>query len=328
MSDPTPGYSGYGVPVDGIAGPPDGNPPDGNPPEADPAGPADPNRRDRRRTWIIGGGVTAIVLVAVGWVWFVRSPVGLLAQAVATTLEQGSSATQVNATLRDLPLVGDIDLMVAEGEVEFTSGEARFRRNLFGGVESELRYVDEGVFLAVPFAEDRWVELASSESTVASLPTDVTSVAPGLGNPLALLGLLRSLESSPTELGRDDVGGTPVTTYEVVVDLDAAAQLLGADERDVVERLGRVAGGGELPLEVAIDDDELIRRVRFTTTVPLSQVLQPRLDTEIVFTEFGVPVEVAAPAPDRIVELDPSLLAELDPLGAIRGLLERIPGLN
>lgn len=316
----TPGpraYSGYGVPVAG------GN----EPPSVLEAGRISPETRRRRRRLMIGGAALALVVLIVALVWFLQTPLGVVSRAVAATFEQGSARTRVSGTLGDLPLLGDVELVVAEGEVEFDSGEARLRREIFGGVATELRYVDDGVYLEIPLTDGRWVRLAESPPSGDGI-TDVTSVAPGLGNPIALVGLLRTLESTPREVGDDEVAGVPVTVYEVVVDLDEAADLLGEEVGDLIVRLRRLTGDGELPLEVAIDDDTLIRRVRFSTDVPLSRLFSPRLDNSIEFSDFGVPVDVAPPPDEQIVSVDPSTLDNLDPLGALRDLLDDLPVLN
>jgi hypothetical protein len=289
------------------------------PPPAAETAPVSADEHRRRRYWIIGG-VAALALLTVVLLWFRGTPLGVVGQAVATTFDQGSARTRVSGTLGDLPLLGDVELVVAEGEVEFDSGEARLRREIFGGAATELRYVDDGVYLEIPLSDGRWIQLAESETSEEAV-TDVTSVAPGLGNPIALLGLLRTLESQPREIGDEEVGATTVTVYEVIVDLDAAADLLGDDLASLVGRLRRLTGGGELPLEVAIDDDMLIRRVRFSTELPLSRFFSPRLENQIDFSDFGVPVEIEPPSAERIVSVDPSALTDLDPLAALRDLL-------
>ena len=318
MADAHPPQRGYGIPVED---------PDAGSRGSDLDQPGAQGMGKRRRPWIIGGVVALIVLaVTVGLVvWFSRTPLGVLAGAVSTTLEQETSATRVDATLVGVPIVGDVNLVVATGAVDFSSGEARFEREFFGGVTTELRYVRDGVFLQVPFADDRWVALAEGAPPVDGFPGDVTTVAPGIANPVTLLAMIRSLESTPTEVGREQAAGVPVTLWEVVVDLDATADLLGEDAAGLIADLRRLTGGGELPLIVGIDDDGLIRTVRFTLRVPVSPTLAFDVDNAIVFTEFGVPVEVSAPPEDRIVELDASALRGLDPLGALRELLESLP---
>lgn len=290
------------------------------------------SNRVARRPWLVGGGIVLVLTTLAVAVWLWSSPTSVLGRAVATTLEQGSAHTRVTATIGDLPLLGDVDLVVADGEVDFASGEAVLRREIIGGARTELRYVGDGVFLQVPLAEDRWVRLSEATRTTGDgvggdHPTDVVTVAPGIGNPVAIVGLLRVLEGEPQRLRADEVNGVPVEVYEVVVDLDAARDALPDDARDLVSRLRALAGGGRLPLEVAIDDDHLIRSVRFSAEVSLPIPLSPRLDNRVVFSDFGVPVDVEAPPADRIVDLDASALTELDPLAALRQLLSVLPGL-
>ena len=285
------------------------------------------NRAIRRR-WLIGGAAVIIVALLVALVlWLVRSPIGIVAGAVAATVDQGSARTNVTSTLGGVPLLGGVELAVADGEVDFSSGEAVLRRRIVGGVGTELRYDTEGVFVQVPVADDRWVRLAEGVETPQAAGDDLVSVVPGIANPAAILGMLRVVDSEPRELREELVGDVPVTVYEVVVNLDTAAGMLGADAASVVTRLRRLAGGGELPLQLGIDEDGLIRSVRFTTEVQLPAPITPRLENMLTFHDFGVDVDVRPPAPEQIVDMDPGALARLDPLAALRDLLSDIPGL-
>lgn len=282
-----------------------------------------------------------VVLLAL-WLWLLRTPLGTLAQAAVDTLARDTAATRIDATAGGLPLVGEVALVVADGEVDFEAGTARFRRELVGGAATEIRYTSSGTYLQLPLTADRWVALDGAgtsgdaatgpPSGDAAAPLDVTQVAPGLGNPVALIGLVRALEEPPAQSGTEplDVGsaGTPVTvtTYRAVVDLDTAGDTVTGDAATVIADLRRLTGSSRLPVTVGIDGQGLIRLVRFEGSVPLVGPVVAQLETEIVFTAFGVPVDVDPPPTDRIVDVDAARLAELDPFGALRDLLQSVPG--
>lgn len=296
----------------------------------------------RHRGWLIAGAITAVlvVVVLVVWLWLLRTPLGVVAQAAVDTLARDTAATRVEATAGGLPLLGDVELVVAEGQVDFAAGTARFEREVIGGVATEIRYTPQGTFLQVPLTQDRWVALGGTDRPDGAAtdaepgdgpdaPLDVTQVAPGLGNPIALVALLRALEETPQQAGTEQVAlgsngdgdSVVVTRYRAVVDLEAAGDALTGDAADVVADLRRLTGGSRLPITVGVDDDGLIRLIRFEGTMPLVGPVVAQLETEIVFTGFDVPVDVEAPPPSRIVDVDASRLTELDPLGALRDLL-------
>lgn len=309
-----------------------------------PGPPPDAAGRTGRRAWMVGAAVVAVLLVGgvAVWLWLLRTPLGVVAQAAVATLDEGTAAVRLDATAGGVPVVGALEVVVADGRVSFEEGTARFEREFLGGVTTEVRYTPSGTYLRIPLSDDRWVALgpagtdaspAATPADARDAPLDVTQVAPGIGNPVVLLALLRALEAPPEDIGPaevpldGDTGTVRVTRYRAVIDLEAAAAALDADARDVVEDLRRLSGSPQLPVTVGIDEDGLVRLVRFDTTVPVTGPVEVDLQTQVVFTAFGVPVDVRPPPQDRIVALDASELAQLDPLTALRDLLERVPGL-
>lgn len=311
MADQRRPYAGYGLPAEAE------DPVD---PVSPPPPPSDDARRWRAlRPWILGGVVVLLVAVVGIW-WVARTPLGVLGRAVAGTLDAGSARVEVAATATGVPFLGELELVVADGVVEFDSGESRLERELLGGVRTELRRVDEGVFVEIPLSDARWVRVANA-GDLPGAGVDPTTIVPDLTNPVALVGIVARLDMEPTELGTRELDGRTVTDYEVILDLEAAADLVDGQAADTIARLRRFVGSPTLPLRVSLDEDLLIRELAFTADVTVPGVLTTPIETRLAFSDFGLPVDVVAPPSDQIVELDAELQRLLDPLGEIRGLL-------
>ncbi|MFO8074856.1 MAG: hypothetical protein R6T85_01910 [Egibacteraceae bacterium] len=293
-------------------------------------------RRPRARAWAIAAGaVAALAAIAVVVVLVLDTPGARLARAVETTLDAGSARVSVTGTAADVPVLGDVRLSVADGELDFDAEAARLEREVpfldglpipgLGDVGVvELVFVEEQAWLRAPVDLDRgWVRLTGEPGPDER---DPAATGPGVANPLAVVGLLRAVETAPEEVGEEVLDGTATTRYRVEVDLDAVGAQLGEESDDLIAALRRIHPDGQLPVDVWIDDEDYLRRIDYEGVVDLAGLAEVRLGTTIELEDFGVPVEITAPEADA--ELDPSLdaLGDLDPLGWLEELLERVPG--
>ncbi len=300
------------------------------------AAPSDGTAPPRTRVWALAGGaVAALVAIAVVVVLVLDTPGARLARAVETTLDAGSARVTVTGTASDVPVVGDLQLSVAEGELDFDAEAARLEREVpfldglpipglgeIGPVE--LVFVGDRAWLRAPVDLERgWVRLTDEPDPAER---DPATTGPGVANPLAIIGLLRAVETTPEELGDEVVDGVATTRYRVEVDLDAVGARLGQQSADLVAALGRFHPDGRLPVDVWIDEEDRLRRIDYEGRVDLAGLAEVRLGSTIELEDFGLPVEITAP--DAEAELDPSrdALEELDPLGWLEELLERLPG--
>ena len=290
----------------------------------------------RARIWAIAGGaVAALAAIAVVVVLVLDTPGARLARAVETTLDAGSAGVTVTGTASDVPVVGDVQLSVAEGELDFEAEAARLEREVpfldglpipgLGEIGLvELVFVEDRAWLRAPVDLDRgWVRLTGEPDPDER---DPATTGPGVANPLAIVSLLRAVETTPEELGDEVLDGVATTRYRVEVVLDAVGAQLGEESADLIAALRRLHPDGQLPVDVWIDDEDLLRRIDYEGLVDLAGLAEVRLGTTIELEDFGMPVEITAP--DAEAELDPSLdaLGELDPLGWLEELLERVPG--
>lgn len=122
-------------------------------------------------------------------------------------------------------------------------------------------------------------------------------------DPASLLAALTAVSSSVTKLGPSVIRGVPVTGYALTIDAAKAAALPGANRADVEELL-KSFGGSEIPVDVWVDGQSLVRRERLTLTPPTGSGAPA--DTKYTLTtdfyDFGVPVRISAPPAAEVAQ--------------------------
>lgn len=173
--------------------------------------------------------------------------------------------------------------------------------------ELEVRAVDGTSYVRVPGLEaqqpgKRWLRVDPMASAAPQGPADALAQQ----DPLAMVRLLESAADFE-EAGDGEVRGDPVTLHRGVLNL---AELTEVEEPDAAGPL-RDMGLAQVPAEVAIDDDGLLRRVAFTLDLAAiaaaSGGMTPGGPAEATFTvelfDFGTPVEVEAPPAAEVTDV-------------------------
>jgi hypothetical protein len=128
------------------------------------------------------------------------------------------------------------------------------------------------------------------------------------GDPSQTLDYLRGASDNITRVGTEDVRGTQTTHYRAVVDLNkAAAQSPTA--RDAIKSTVKLLGSSTQPVDVWVDTDGRVRRMKYTVDLSKSKVPTSAAGVpgSVAFTlelfDFGVPVQAQLPPPDQVVDL-------------------------
>ena len=237
-----------------------------------------------------------------------------VAAAATKTAEAGSA--RVDYELR-MDMGSRRVTMGGVGEFSF-GDDARGRMTLdfpsFGpgarGGSIELRMLGDEVFMRLP----QLVGALPQGKSWLAIDTRKAAKAAGLGSldfsklgrqqdPAQMLRLLRASSTSVEEDGEVDVRGVRTTRYTAKLDLEksieASATELGLDAKQREElrattRELKQSSVGEIPVEVYVDDDGLLRRfvVSMETSVGgEDQSMVARTD----YFDFGVPIDVKAP---------------------------------
>jgi hypothetical protein len=250
------------------------------------------------RTLVPAAGVAAVLALAGcgGTKAENTDPIGT---AVEKTIEQGSERTSVNGTVtlqgRPLQLTGQggFDHVKQEGyqELEVTvpgSGSSR---------------VDE-VFVKSAF----WLK---SPLFTGSLPkgrqwvkVDLRRAGRSLGfNFKALLGQtpddaleqLRRTGTGVSEVGEEEIDGVQTTHYRAPVD----PRKVPANDK-----MQRLTAASYKPVDVWIDGDDLVRRIRldFTARADPAQPVRAHAVITMTLSDFGAPIDVEPPAASLVVD--------------------------
>jgi hypothetical protein len=113
------------------------------------------------------------------------------------------------------------------------------------------------------------------------------------GNPADMLKALKGVGTSH-KVGTENIGGTPTTHYRADIDLNKAADRIGAGK---VKDLFSNAGVSSVPVDVWIDRSGRVRREAFKFAAAGTA-----MDMTIEFTRFGVPVDVTPPPSNQVMD--------------------------
>jgi hypothetical protein len=124
----------------------------------------------------------------------------------------------------------------------------------------------------------------------------------GSADPADLLASLTAAASSVTKLGPSVIRGVPVTGFALKIDpAKAGATVPGADRAAVVAFL-KSLGAAEIPVDVWVDGQNLVRRESLSLAMPggSGAPAGTKLTWTIDFYDFGVPVRVSAPPASQV----------------------------
>ena len=245
-----------------------------------------------------------------------ESPQGILAAAPGRTIEAGSSKVAVMASLEGQTR-GTFD---GQGELEFGPERGRLEVDL-----APLGLAGEGRTVVLLDGDVIYIELGRRLPGLSDRPwvrVDLDALKDGQGDniealrqlkandPSAVLNALRGVTGDVTEVGAEDVRGTPTTHYRATVDLKEAREASPESAHDDLDEVARQLGTERLPVEAWVDAEGRLRRLRYTVDLadladdaPAKGVGEGRSTATFELYEFGAPVAFRAPAPSEVTDL-------------------------
>ena len=122
-------------------------------------------------------------------------------------------------------------------------------------------------------------------------------------DPTQMLAYLRATSGKINEVGKEDVRGVETTHYRAKVDLDkVAAQAppkLRRTFRASIQSLKRGLGTDTIPVDVWVDEENLVRRLQ----EHLSVAGGGKIDFSVDFYDFGTPVSINPPPVSETLDL-------------------------
>ena len=151
--------------------------------------------------------------------------------------------------------------------------------------------------------------LKADLSTLSPELADLQFLSWGQNDPSQALELLRGA-SELEDVGTEDIDGTDTTHYRGTLDLEKAAELAPAEVRTsvqaAVDQAKQQFGSTTVPMDVWVDSDELIRRMRFAYPLPpeAGGSENSQLVLQMDLFDFGDPVEIEPPPADQVTDLN------------------------
>jgi hypothetical protein len=248
-----------------------------------------------------------------------------VAEAAAKTTEAGSSRIEFTMEMEG---GGQSFTMRGDGVFGYSPSRGRMTLDLgdlaelSGGAlgDGRMEFLFDGLVYYMKFPEgadelgplgDKWLKIDLAKAgEVAGV--DLGALQQANQNPAQLMQFLRGASDDIEEIGQEQVRGVETTRYRATLDLDEAAEQ-GADIGELsdemreqlkaeIERMKAQTGLETLPVDVWIDEDNLLRRMRMELSFPVEGE-QVDMEMTMDFFDFGVDVRVAPPPDEQTVDI-------------------------
>lgn len=262
-------------------------------------------------------GAAALLLAVLAWL-LLRPPSGLdrITAAGARTTEEGTARVGVT-TLIDAPGSGQ-QRTQALGVIDFARDRSQLQVRIglppatAGGNASTLSLltITDGptTYLRSPAWPDGqpWARVVDPEQAAPTaveedgVDAGAAATSFDLGGQLALL---TAGSADPELLGEETVRNVATTHYRVEVDLAAAIERAEPEDVPPLEQIAAATGSYRFPLELWIDAEDRVRRLRYNLAIPTPGEEDPsdetaaatRYATQVEYFDFGVEVDVTPP---------------------------------
>lgn len=271
-----------------------------------------------RRTFLVSLlAVSALLAAACGGDTEQTSPADALVEAAATTQDAGSArfsivtSMKASAARRPAEVSGEglFDYRDRKGRMTFDissipgSGGALSKSGrmqvLFDGLTMYMNWPFLSKVLPV---DEPWVKV-DLQKLGESAGIDVGQLAQvGQTDPTQSLEYLKAA-GDVEEVGSDRVRGVDTTQYHAVVDLREVARNGTEQVASSVERLIAATGTAEVPADVWIDSNGLLRRMSYRYRVSQGALGASSVSVTMDLFDFGVEVDVTPPPPNQVTDL-------------------------
>ena len=237
----------------------------------------------------------------------------LVASSAAATQDAGSANMAMEMRMAGGPQEMTI---TATGAFDFDSGRGAMTMNLgdmgaqMGLGEVEMRTDGTIMYMKMPAQMNPptpWVKM----------DLETAAGAQGLGgvsqfnnnDPRQTLEMLRGV-ADVEEVGAEDVRGTATTHYTATVDLNKALEEASGESKKALQQQLDMLGTSEMPMDVWIDDEGLLRRQEVTmdlsnvdTGGAPAQQAPTSMFMRMELFDFGTQVDVEPPPAGQVTDM-------------------------
>jgi hypothetical protein len=118
-------------------------------------------------------------------------------------------------------------------------------------------------------------------------------------DPSQALGFLRGASDDFHKIGTEQVRGEATTHFSGTIDLEKVAADAPADVAEQYRKVAELSPSKKVPMDVWLGNDGLVRRLRFTQTLPGGSTMT--MDEELF--DYGASADVSAPPADQVLDL-------------------------
>lgn len=140
---------------------------------------------------------------------------------------------------------------------------------------------------------------------------------PGGQDPRQMLAQMKNTAGKIEKLGTEEVRGVETTHYKGDIDLRKSVERVPAAKRDEakrsIEKVIEMSGSDGFPMEVWIDEKDLVRRMRMKMSIN-NPALGGKMDMDITMEmfDYGTPVSIETPDEDEVEDLTDLVAQELE----------------
>lgn len=237
-----------------------------------------------------------------------------VARAADATQKAGSEKVSMTATMR---LAGQTIRMTGAGAFDSASRRGELGLDVVVPGRAGKTHIDEildrsVIYMKPPKEVTRqlpggkaWLKL-DLQKAGSELGVNFQQLAQiNQGDPSQMLQYLRASSGGVRKLGTESVRGVQTTRYEAVIDLEKVPKVAPQGERPqvrrAVDRLIQLTGVRKYPMEVWVDADDLVRRMRLALRFPTLGDSSLSLTADLY--GFGTPVEAKPPPADQVLDI-------------------------
>jgi hypothetical protein len=237
-----------------------------------------------------------------------------IVEAAETTVGTGSAHIEFRLEFEGSSSISDSRSIKMAGETEFGL-ERRFAftmdlsdagAGLFEArVDGRDAYLRADILAQLTGDAGRWLHLDVEDSSPAT--RELVSAISGPNDASLLVYYLLGTGSEVRGLGNESIGGVEATGYGITISLDAALDAIDPALHDVLDRnIAEMRANGiapELSGEAWLDDQQLIRRVRYTFKLGSASGGGSMIVTAD-FSALGEPVTIEIPDPADVTNAE------------------------
>lgn len=258
--------------------------------------------------WLVATVVAALAVAGATGCGTETVGVETVAQAADASGRTSGVKVGVDATIEgpqgEVPMTGS-------GEMDMRGQRGQFTYDIQGQEMRQVMdrftmYMQSPQFDAALEDGKEWAKLDMQRAS-KEFGIDLGAVQqPGSGDPRQMFSQLKAMAGEIEKVGTEEVRGAETTHYAGNVELDRIPETLPPDRRAAahksLDRAREISGLEDYPMDVWIDEDDHVRRMRIRMDMKVLQQ-EISMDMTMEFFDYGSPVSIDLPPEGDVQDL-------------------------